>query len=100
MTPPESTAAGRDEPFRYPITVRFGDIDQAGIVYYPRFLHYCHVAMEELFSQRVGIGYPELLRDHRVGFPTVRLSADFRRPLRYGDRVEVAVELAQLAIRN
>ncbi len=35
--------------FRAPIKVCFSDIDYAGIMYHPRFLHYFHVALEELF---------------------------------------------------
>ena len=31
--------------------VRFSDVDNAGIVYYPRFFHYCHVAREEFFTE-------------------------------------------------
>ncbi len=35
--------------FRAPIKVCFSDIDYAGIMYHPRFLHYFHVALEALF---------------------------------------------------
>jgi acyl-CoA thioesterase FadM len=38
--------------FRSQLIIRFGDIDRAGIVYYPRFLHYFHVALEEFFIHR------------------------------------------------
>ena len=36
-------------PFIARIPVRFGDVDYARIVYYPRLLHLLHVAFEELF---------------------------------------------------
>ena len=42
-------------PFECRIPVRFGDIDIAKIVYYPRFLHFCHVAMEEMFGHVIGL---------------------------------------------
>jgi 4-hydroxybenzoyl-CoA thioesterase len=58
--------------FQARIRVRFGDIDYAGIVYYPRFLHYFHVALEEFFEAEVGIDYPAILNRHRLGFPTVQ----------------------------
>jgi len=35
--------------FRSQLKIRFGDIDRAGIVYFPRFMHYFHVALEEFF---------------------------------------------------
>ena len=43
--------------FRSQLKIRFGDIDRAGIVYYPRFMHYFHVALEEFFASELGIGY-------------------------------------------
>ena len=54
------------------LKVRFGDIDHAGIVYYPRISNYFHVAFEEFFSDRVGLPYHELLDERRLGFPAVR----------------------------
>lgn len=79
--------------FRASLKVRFGDIDQAGIVYYPRFLHYFHVALEEFFSNELGIDYPTVVLRHRIGLPTVHLETDFRRPLRFGDNFEVEVRV-------
>lgn len=83
-------------PYRAQLKVRFGDIDHAGIVYYPRFLHYFHVAMEEFFEEALGIDYPQVLDRHRFGLPTVHLETDFRRPLRYGDVIEVEVEVERV----
>lgn len=77
--------------FRSQLTVRFGDIDHAGIVYYPRFLHYFHVALEEFFPARLGMEYPTMIDKHRIGLPTVHLETDFSRPLRYGDKIDVEV---------
>jgi acyl-CoA thioesterase FadM len=36
-----------DGAFEKKVKVRFADIDQAGIVYYPKILHYCHTVMED-----------------------------------------------------
>jgi 4-hydroxybenzoyl-CoA thioesterase len=77
--------------FRSIFKIRFGDIDHAGIVYYPRFLHYFHVALEEFFPDRLGVEYPVLVNTHRIGLPTVHLETDFYRPLRYGDVIEIEV---------
>lgn len=82
--------------YRARLKVRFGDIDQAGIVYYPRFLHYFHVALEEFFSNALGIDYPTLFLRHRIGLPTVHLETDFRRPLRFGDHFEVEVRVLKV----
>lgn len=78
-------------PFSTRIKVRFGDVDMAGLVYYPTLFHYCHVAMEEFFAARCGIQYDELIRAERMGFPTVNAQAEFFAPLVYGDEVDVEV---------
>ena len=41
--------------FRSQLKIRFGDIDRAGIVHYPRFMHYFHVALEEFFAGELEI---------------------------------------------
>lgn len=82
--------------FRARIRVRFGDIDYAGIVYYPRFMHYFHVALEEFFEVELGIDYPTILNRHRLGFPTVHLETDFRKSLRYGDRIDVEIRVLRI----
>ena len=78
-------------PYRAQLEVQFGDIDQARIVYYPRFIHYFHVAMEQFFRDIVGIDYPQVMNEYRLGHPTVHLEVDFKIPLRYGDFVEIEV---------
>ena len=78
-------------PFSAHITVRFGDCDPAGLVYYPVLFHYCHAAMEEFFAARCGKPYARLMQEERVGFPTVNVRAEFFAPLVYGDAAEVEV---------
>ncbi len=41
--------------FHTRIKVRFGDEDHAGIVYFPRFLHFFHCAFEDFFDEQ---GHP------------------------------------------
>ena len=73
------------------IQVRFGDVDKAGIVYYPVVLHYCHVAFEDFFHDHVGTPYPELIATRHLGFPTVALETSFSSPFEYGMSVVAAV---------
>lgn len=82
--------------FRSQLKIRFGDIDRAGIVYYPRFLHYFHIALEEFFAHGLGIEYPTVVNEHRMGLPTVHLETDFSKPLRYGDNIEIEVCVLKL----
>lgn len=81
---------------RFPLDLRFGDFDSAGIVYYPRYLHFCHGGMEEYFRHVVGIDYASFVLEHRLGLPTVRTEVEHRRPIRYGERVELEVEVTRV----
>jgi 4-hydroxybenzoyl-CoA thioesterase len=83
-------------PFSTRITVRFGDCDPAGLVYYPVILHYFHVAMEEFFAARCPMSYERLMREERIGFPTVNVRAEFLAPIAYGDEIEIEVVIARV----
>ena len=83
-------------PFRKLIKVCFGDIDHAGIVYHPRFMHYFHLAMEEFFGVELGIDYADVLHNQNLSLPTVHLESDFRRRMRYGDQINVEVRVINI----
>lgn len=88
-------------PFVYATPVRFADVDHAGIVYYPRFFHFFHLAFEELFRVRMGPrAYVDLLDRDRVGFPAVRAECDYVSPLRFGDTAEVELTVARLGAKS
>ena len=76
--------------YRTEIQVRFGDVNKAGIVYYPVIFHYLHIAQEDFFADYVGVPYHRLIEEERLGFPTVHDSTDFHKPLRYGDTLEIS----------
>jgi YbgC/YbaW family acyl-CoA thioester hydrolase len=78
------------------LPVRFGDVDKAGIVYYPVIFHYFHIAQEDFFARYIGIPYHRLIEEERLGFPTVKTSTEFYSPLRYGDALEVAVHISRV----
>lgn len=78
------------------IRYRFGDIDHAGIAYYPGLLHCFHCVFEDWWSDGVGLPYPRLMAADRLGLPAVRLEVDFFAPVRYGD--EPVVHLGVLRV--
>jgi 4-hydroxybenzoyl-CoA thioesterase len=78
------------------VPVRFAEIDRAGIVYYPRWFHYLHVAFEEFCAARMGVPYNEMIDRRRVGFPTVRAECDYSAPLRFGDRMRIGISVERL----
>ena len=81
-------------------TVRFGEIDPARVVYYPRFFHYFHQAFENWFGDALGVPYWKALGEHNIGFPAVQVETAFRRPLRYGEKVRVDMELLEIGKRS
>ena len=82
--------------FEFEKKVRFGEIDEAGIVYYPRFFNFYHLAMEEFFEHAVGTPYATVIKDWKVGFPTVHVQADFFKPLRFGDVMTISLSIVKL----
>ena len=72
--------------FDVQLKVRFGDVDPAGIVYYPKIFDYIHEAFEELWDVHVGARYDQLLLERRIGFPLVHSEVEFHHPLHFGDR--------------
>jgi 4-hydroxybenzoyl-CoA thioesterase len=87
--------------FVYSTPVRFADVDHAGIVYYPRFFHYFHLAFEELWRARMGPrAYVELIDRDRVGFPAVKAECEFVAPLRFGDTAAIALSVARLGTKS
>lgn len=78
------------------LDVRFGDCDPAGIVYFPRYFDFFHQAMETWFPAELGFGYDQFVRDRKLGFPAVHSEADFERPSRFGDRIEIHQRVTKL----
>ena len=81
-------------PFECDIPVRFGHVDQARIVYYPWFFHFCHEAMERMFEVVAKTTYAHVLDRERLGFPAVHIETDFHETVGFGEtlRMRVSVE--------
>jgi len=71
--------------------IRFGDVDPAGIAFYPKIYDMIHRAMEELFDVHVGRRYYYLIAEDHVGFPLVSSRVEFKSPMRFGDRPVVRI---------
>lgn len=85
--------------FRTAVPVRFGDVDNAGIVFYPQYFVYFHTAFEQFFDD-AGFTYHRLLGERRVGFPTVHIEADYKQSLKYGDSLDLEVSVARIGRRS
>ncbi|MHB8879305.1 MAG: acyl-CoA thioesterase [Myxococcaceae bacterium] len=76
-------------------SVRFQDVDAAGIVFYPRILEYFHDAYVELLDAR-GCSLSAALSAKAWAAPIKHAQADFLRPIRFGELIRVAVVKARL----
>ena len=76
------------------VKVRWGDVDWAGIVFYPRFYEWYDLACESLFDS-LGLPWPQAFpRYEIVGVPIVESGARFLSPVRYGDVLRVRATVA------
>ena len=82
--------------FHGSVKIRFGDVDNAGIVYFPRILDYCHRVFEDFFQEAMGVGYDRLINTRRIGFPTVHIAADFLRRMHYGDVLDIRLSVRRV----
>lgn len=80
-------------PFTYEWKVRFGDIDQAGLIYYPTLFEAVFDGVDALLEE---IGRPlyDLVAKDRIGLPIVHAEADYRSPIRHGDEVTFTYSVA------
>jgi 4-hydroxybenzoyl-CoA thioesterase len=81
--------------FRTSILVRFGDLDGAGIAYYPNLVNFLHEAFEDFFVGHVGRPYPEVHKSG-IAFPTVKVEMEFFSPVHYGVHVDIDVSVEKV----
>lgn len=78
--------------FKYKRRIRFGDTDPFGIAYFVAYLNYFKEALDE-FLRFMGFK-PEFFyrnREKNYAFPIVSCSANYRKPLKYDDEIEIEV---------
>lgn len=69
------------------IAVRFNEVDSLGIVWHGHYVKYFEDG-REAFGEQYGLGYLEVYNQGFV-IPLTKLDIDYKRPLRYGDKVVV-----------
>lgn len=80
--------------------VRFGEIDHAGVMYYPAIFDRIHRAFEDFWPEVLGQTYAQVLSEDGIGFPLVDVQASFRRPFRFGDQVDVSIEVSKIGAKS
>ena len=75
--------------------IQFHHCDPAGIVFYPQFFYILSEVKEE-FLIHIGQPMHKMIKEKRIGWPMVRLETDFMKPSRYGDQVDIDIQLFKL----
>lgn len=76
--------------FSRPMTVAWADCDPAGIVFNPRFFEFFDANTWLLFEKALGVKPQDLATTFDIfSIPLVDASANFLRPSRFGDAIEV-----------
>ncbi|HEU4370627.1 MAG TPA: acyl-CoA thioesterase [Methylomirabilota bacterium] len=76
------------------VQVRWGDVDAAGIVFYPRFFEWYDYGCEALFAA-LGLPWPEAFPKYGiVGVPILESGSRFVSPARYGETLAIRTTVA------
>ena len=75
-------------------TASLHDIDAAGVMFFAHYFRHAH-DVYEAFMASIDQGLPESIRQHRL-LPLVHSEADFLRPVRHGDRLQVSLQLERI----
>lgn len=89
----DATQGGMNPVFARDVTVRFGDCDPAGIVFYPRYFEMINNLVEDWCAQALGMSFREMHLERDLGLPTVHVETSFVAPSELGEvlRAELRV---------
>ncbi|MBM3733552.1 MAG: tol-pal system-associated acyl-CoA thioesterase [Acidimicrobiia bacterium] len=91
----EAGLAERAEEHIFRLRVYYEDTDADGVVYYANYLRFAERARTEMLRER-GIESSRLMAEEGVAFAVRRCAADYLRPARLDDRLEVRTRLTAL----
>lgn len=99
MTEPASFAQAKS--LEISVTIRFGDTDPYGVVYFASYFRYCHHGIEE-FLRHIGHPPSTIFRSLEEGFgmPIVGASCEFYRPVWYGEEILLSVSVLKVSARS
>ncbi len=85
--------------FTTEVTVQWGDVDLAGVVYFPHFFRYVDIAEAE-FYHSLGPTVLELEESLGIRLPRVEATCRFLKPARFCDRLSVTLEIGRLSTKT
>ena len=84
------------ETFVLHTTVRFADVDSAGIHFYPRYFERVNQTVEEWFEQALGCSFNRLHHELKTSVPTVHFNVDFLSPSRLEERLTYSLRVERI----
>ena len=82
--------------FRRQLTIEWGHCDPAGIVFNPRFFEFFDASTWLLFEAALGVKAHDLASTyHIVGIALVDARANFLKPIKFGDTIEIVSRVAE-----
>ncbi|MFM1892805.1 MAG: hypothetical protein RLZ44_1882 [Pseudomonadota bacterium] len=81
--------------YQHEFVVALHDIDAAGVMFFAHLFRHAHDAYEA-FMAELGLPLSEVIRQRRWLLPLVHAEADYRAPLRHGERIEVRLAVEDL----
>jgi len=81
--------------YNYSRTVRLQDTDAAGILFFANWFIFAHEAYERMMNE-IGFGFARLFEKESYIIPIVHAEADYSKPLRVGDKIEVELIVAEM----
>ncbi|MGQ9660100.1 MAG: acyl-CoA thioesterase [Thermochromatium sp.] len=88
-----------DQHFQYDDRIRLHDTDAAGRLFFAHLFRHLHDAFEA-FMEHIGHPLDAMLHAGTIRLPLTHAEADYRRPLRHGDRVRIEVWVEELRRRS
>jgi acyl-CoA thioester hydrolase len=80
---------------KFPVRVYYEDTDAGGVVYYANYLRFAERARTE-FMREAGADHAGMLRDTGLSFFVRRCEADYLKPARLDDLLQVETEIVHV----
>jgi 1,4-dihydroxy-2-naphthoyl-CoA hydrolase len=76
----------------YNTKIRLFHTDAANLIFFSRIFDIAYECYEE-FLEKSGFGVKKILNDNEINMPVVHAEADYIKPLRIGDKIEIRMSL-------
>lgn len=85
--------------FQTELTVQWGDVDLAGVVYFPHFFRYFSMTETEFYRSN-GLSMVELEESLNIRLPRVDARCQYLMPARFGDQLCISMEIGHIGTKT